>query len=452
MQTPDAGARRVVVAVRAAVLALCATLCLALGALPGLGWRLVLLVLLALAMSLAPAGRGLAVWLPVVEGALAAAITSMGLDDPTPLLPYLVVAPVAAGVLSGFVATFVTVIATFAALVVVRQPDTVAEKAELAEWVVLGLAIGLLGAWARWAAREAASRAGSYAAANRLLSELRDVARALPTGLDEVSLAQAAMDDVGDRLGFDRGALYARSESGYLMPLAIVGAERVDWDPDAGELWDRAWATGRPVQAAGQFSDPTSGQRVVAPLRLGDRAVGLVALERDDGNWGRDELAGLALVAQEAAMRIDTGHMFSDLRALATVEERRRVAREIHDGDRPGGRLGLGYLVDDLAARSTDVAVRGRPARPPRRAHQDRVRAAAVHLRPAQRRRARHGSRRGPGLVRASGRHRRRDSPCTSSSTSRPAGCRWRPRPSCCASPRRRSPTLASIPGPATSG
>ena len=48
------------------------------------------------------------------------------------------------------------------------------------------------------------------------------------------------------------------------------------------------------------------------------------------------------------ALRLESAVLFGDVRAVATVEERRRLAREIHDGIAQEI-ASLGYLVDDLA-------------------------------------------------------------------------------------------------------
>lgn len=50
---------------------------------------------------------------------------------------------------------------------------------------------------------------------------------------------------------------------------------------------------------------------------------------------------------------LDTAFVFGDVRLLATTEERRRLAREIHDGIAQEI-AGLAYVVDDIAARETD--------------------------------------------------------------------------------------------------
>jgi signal transduction histidine kinase len=58
-------------------------------------------------------------------------------------------------------------------------------------------------------------------------------------------------------------------------------------------------------------------------------------------------------MTNEAALRLESAVLFNDVRSLATVEERQRLAREIHDG--VAQEIGaLGYLVDDLARDQCD--------------------------------------------------------------------------------------------------
>jgi len=53
----------------------------------------------------------------------------------------------------------------------------------------------------------------------------------------------------------------------------------------------------------------------------------------------------------EQSLRLDTALAFDEIRTVATVEERRRLAREIHDGIAQEV-ASLGYVVDDLLARA----------------------------------------------------------------------------------------------------
>ncbi len=83
------------------------------------------------------------------------------------------------------------------------------------------------------------------------------------------------------------------------------------------------------------------------------RTIGLVGMERTEAPFTEAQLAeGVALVA-EAALRLETALLFSEVRSIATAEERRRLAREIHDGIAQE-LASLGYAVDDLSYRATD--------------------------------------------------------------------------------------------------
>ena len=65
-----------------------------------------------------------------------------------------------------------------------------------------------------------------------------------------------------------------------------------------------------------------------------------------------DDLDSLADSLAEHALRLDAALVFDEVRSLATVEERQRLAREIHDGVAQE-LASLGYLVDELADTAT---------------------------------------------------------------------------------------------------
>lgn len=347
--------------VRFGVLALCGLLSLLAEVQPQRADLIALSVVAVLASIPLPASR-LSRLRPIGEAALAAAIIGSTTPLSEPLLPYLVVPPLAAGLLSGVLASTSTTLVSLLVLIAARwvggDLTSRPEVTLIAEWVGLGLATGLVGAWARSVATREQQVNSTYVAAHRLLTRLRDVARTLPTGLDEVALAQTLLRSMRDDVDFERAALYGRTEGGMLMPLAYEGADHVEWHPSMDEgIWAKVWRTGRTQQQAGTFTDPTRGHAAVVALRLGDRRVGLIGFERESGPWSNRQLGRVQNVADDAALRIDTGQLFSEVRALATVEERRRLAREIHDGIAQEV-ASLGYIVDDLSARADDERTR----------------------------------------------------------------------------------------------
>ena len=350
-------AEAIVIVVRFGVLALCALLTLLADRTPPRG-PLLLITGIAVVVSIPLPFARVTALRPLLEAFLVAAVIGFSTPFPDPLLPYLIVPPLAAGLLSGAAAsTSATVISLLVLVFARNRAGDLTDRSQvtlIAEWVGLGLATGLVGAWARSVSTRESQANSTYVAAHRLLTRLREVARALPTGLDEVALAQQVLTSMRDELGFDRAALYGRAEGGVLMPLAYAGADHVEWLPSQEEgLWGRVWTNGQVMQQTGKFSDPQHGHSAVLALRLGDRRVGLIGVERDGGPWSARHLARAQSLADDAALRIDTGQLFSEVRALATVEERRRLAREIHDGIAQEV-ASLGYAVDDLSARATD--------------------------------------------------------------------------------------------------
>jgi signal transduction histidine kinase len=346
-----------IVAVRAGVLGLCGLLTV-LTELDVPARDLVLLLVIALVSSIPVPRSWFSSARPVLEAIAAAAVIGSATPLHEPLLPYLVVPPLAAGLMSGVTASLLTSLVAAVTLVASRAVGgdltSRAEVTLIAEWIGLGVATGLVGAWARSVARRERQANSTYVAAHRLLTRLRDVTRALPSGLDEVALAEQVLARMRSELEFDRAAIYVRAESGALVPLAQAGVEQLDWLHHPGEtIWERVLQTGRAVQQTGTFRDASRGHSAAFALRLGDRRIGVIAMERDTGPWSHRAMYTAQALADDAALRIDTGQLFSEVRALATVEERRRLAREIHDGVAQEV-ASLGYVVDDLTARADE--------------------------------------------------------------------------------------------------
>ncbi len=294
---------------------------------------------------------------PIAEAIIAAVVIGQAPEAASTLLPYLVAPAFAAGLLNG--AAWPPVVAAAADLIisaealVVRRDDLRAYFSTLTTWVLLSLAVGLLGAWIRRLTHlPAAAVDPSYAAAYRLLSQLHTVSRQLSAGLDPVSLAQSLLQRVREHTPFNRAAVLVRSPGGRLVPLAHDGGDDVEWEADPAEDSPvlEAWATGEPVQRPLATSSGQAGHSRVLPLRFGVRTFGVLVMESDDVvPWPDVERA--QRLASEAALPLETALLFSEIRSLATTEERQRLAREIHDGIAQE-LASLGYVVDDLAARA----------------------------------------------------------------------------------------------------
>jgi signal transduction histidine kinase len=356
--------RGVVAVGRASAFGLCVSLTIIRGSLGAHLALLGILLVIAIGASLATA-RMPVPWMPYVEAAAAAsAVAYLAPDDPVGL-PYLLAPALEAGLLWGFVSVVTTVgIAAFALTVapLVSPPKALDRRAYaslVAEWLVLSFGTGSVAAWVRRVRMSTGETSdpttASYAAAYRLLSQLRVVSRQLSGGLDAYSLGLATLDSLRLIIPYTRAAVYARSEGGRLVPLAYNGVDRVDWVPslDDDSSWAYAWTSGLPQRQAGTFSDDPGGFAAVLPLRVGVRVVGLVGVERPNEPYTQEELAGASGMVDEAALRIETALLFAEVRQIATAEERRRLAREIHDGIAQE-LASLGYVMDDLSYRAAD--------------------------------------------------------------------------------------------------
>ena len=139
-----------------------------------------------------------------------------------------------------------------------------------------------------------------------------------------------------------------RTEGGVLAPLGYRGYDAKQALLPDGHLVERCWAEMEPVaRAPGHgLAETPAPHRAAAALghpddrrrrRGGGRGPAAKALERADAR------------ARRAGLRLDTALVFDEVRSLATLEERQRLAREIHDGVAQEI-ASLGYLVDDLVA------------------------------------------------------------------------------------------------------
>jgi signal transduction histidine kinase len=201
-----------------------------------------------------------------------------------------------------------------------------------------------------------------YAEATRLLTQLRSVARQLPGAtLDPRGLAEHLLDEIREAAPADRAAVLSAGGGSRLVVLAQAGVDHIDWETslDMDSAIADAWASQQPQLA--NRSQARSGANndvsaLVVPLLAGLRTVGLLAIEADrPGAYPpliRDRVAALAA---PAALRLEAALLFDEVRALATNEERQRLAREIHDGVAQELVM-VGYGIDNALATLPDDA------------------------------------------------------------------------------------------------
>jgi signal transduction histidine kinase len=196
---------------------------------------------------------------------------------------------------------------------------------------------------------------GHYESARQLLTQLRAVTRRLSAGLDSEGMAAALMTTIHERLDDSLGAVFVKTEGSPLLPLAYrgLGAQQLLVPKDM--LVERCWEQHEPVQGIVPESDLSARHRVVVPLRVGNRMIG-VAVSSSAEAATTEMVSGLMLEMDAHSVRLDTALVFDEIRTLATADERQRLAREIHDGIAQEI-ASLGYAVDDMASAALDPAV-----------------------------------------------------------------------------------------------
>jgi signal transduction histidine kinase len=291
---------------------------------------------------------------PIAEGALAALILgTAGSPAADPLLVYLAVPPLIAGLGFGSLLALITVLsqaavqagASFASQ---EGWEVTAHLQAIAPFLLGGLGLGLLGAWMRSSARQQEALQAPYAAAHRLLTQLRGVSRRLAGGLDTPTLAQVMLTATERHLHATRTALLLGADESSLSVLATRGqpwdGQRIEHDPLVAE----SWRSGSPRSASLGAEPSLDPVRTVVPARVGDRLIGMLVAECPvEATNAR--LEALQAEIDDQSLRLETALLFDEVRSLATAEERNRLGREIHDGIAQEI-ASLGYLVDDIAA------------------------------------------------------------------------------------------------------
>lgn len=304
----------------------------------------------------------------VAEAALAGAAVAGTGGSASPLLPYLLAPPIAAGLADDWLMPVLAVPAAsalaliFGRLAAAGGDPVGAYTAAAAAWLALGTGAAVLAGRLSRPGPPPPAPPDSYGEAFRLLSQLRTVARQLSVGLDTLTLADALLTDIGEQAAFDRGAVFVRAGGERLIQLTHrgfgAGAPRWATDLTGDNPFAEAWVSQQIQVVSRQLSGAAVGSALVIPLRSGLRTFGLVAVECDEsGAYPVSAARAVEPVAAAASLRLGSALLFEEIRELATVEERRRLAREIHDGIAQE-LASLGYLVDALTSDAAEAAPR----------------------------------------------------------------------------------------------
>jgi len=324
--------------------------------LPVLPWALLVVamdlltgIMLVNANVLVPQERRMQALAPTLAGAL---VAGLALELGAGALPLVVIPLFRAGeqwsrrgvVLSASVWALSGVASGF----VNESSATRLQPVNVALWGALALSLGVLAAWARRIspARTSGNPIADEAAA--LVSRLDQLVVNLDGGFDPATSAEQLLDALGGRSSRTRSAVLIGSARDRPVPLALRGAERIPWaDPPIEDgAVGVAWREGRP---AGRW-DPLTQRAVVAVPLWDAHGLQIGVLATDEPASGRPAPAVVAEVCDVAARYgsvLGLALAFARLRERAGLEERERLAREMHDGIAQE-LVALGYRLDAM--------------------------------------------------------------------------------------------------------
>ena len=299
-----------------------------------------------LVLELLPIGLGWVKTRLALELLIASLTVGLSVVYSQAALPLLLITAFRAGDTLGLRAVLVERLACAAAtplwLVLLARSDLNRQDhlVPLVQWWTLGLALGLLAAWANRlqpASPEAAQRLAAQEA-SRLSGRLASVARHLPLGLDAPAVAQTLLDEIYAITTVDVCAVLLRVNEDTASPLALRGATRLPWrDPIRSEgALHEAWSTGeavvqvRPADADGRRR---GSSMLCLPIREDKEMLALVVLERRTTEGFDDmDIARVEHTADLVAPQLQAALRFGEVQRSATVFEREQLAREMHNG------------------------------------------------------------------------------------------------------------------------
>ncbi|MEP6648399.1 MAG: histidine kinase [Lapillicoccus sp.] len=231
---------------------------------------------------------------------------------------------------------------------IVAAPTTMdLEPASLVLWGALTVCLGALAIWSAHLAPHPTKDDVLAAEAAWLLTRLEGLATEMRAGFDPATSAEHVLDALPSAGARSRLGVLIGAPTDRPVPLALRGSLRVPWpDPreDQGVIGE-AWHHGRP----GVVVLDDGRVQLAVPLRdARERQYGIVV---SDGMGGtvppEDLLTATCAVARQHQGLIAVALAFGGLRERAGIEERERLARQIHDGVAQE-LVAIGFRVDRL--------------------------------------------------------------------------------------------------------
>lgn len=159
----------------------------------------------------------------------------------------------------------------------------------------------------------------------RQADAFREVDHALRADLNAQQLLERLLSEIMGACEADGGAIFLRD------------AEHARLETCCAQQWANGTALAQTVLGAERAQPLVSDTEplaafIGAPLRVGGHVEGAIVLRRAMGAFARHHLDWLTTLASTAALAIRNAQLYARSEEAAIIEERTRIAREIHDG------------------------------------------------------------------------------------------------------------------------
>ena len=172
------------------------------------------------------------------------------------------------------------------------------------------------------------------------LSTVLDVSRRIGSTLDLDPLLRLILTEIKPVLDYTWAGIYRLDENGTLIQASVVNGSTLS-QPSLTTPWPDEHMRAEVMKTlqlkiewewAPDPSLPDNLCWMGVPLVIKDRATGMLVFLHQEPHFYTDEHARLALTfAQQVAVAIENARLYEQAGQLAVLEERQRLARELHD-------------------------------------------------------------------------------------------------------------------------
>lgn len=159
------------------------------------------------------------------------------------------------------------------------------------------------------------------------------VARLVTADLRLEELLQRAADAIHELLGFpDLAIPLVDPDHPEVLVLRVKGGHSKQRSPGEYRIPLGHGIMGEAARTRASIMANDAGRRaeLAAPILLGDRVLGVVNVERDEP-FDAEDAAIVGIIADQLAVAIENARLYASAQQVAVLEERQRLARELHD-------------------------------------------------------------------------------------------------------------------------